>query len=689
MSQVEVKGSSASYDPRRDDTATRIVIGRDEMSRYDDRSVVDVLKRVPGITIDTNQGRSSEIRMRGMGGGYTQILIDGQRPASGFSLESLSPDTIERIEVLRAATADLSTQSVAGTVNIILRHVAKKAERSVKLGMLESSASRGPSATLNLSDRREDFAYTLAATVQPERHTRHFSIVEENTAPGGVVDLLRTTAVPERGRTNSVNLAPRLEWTLAGGDKLGWSTLYNARRARNTVRQRVTTLLGPPPPVPELDVGVRGDTDSLRSDLSWTRGLASGATLEAKLGVEGEDIGQVQQRYGRDAGAVPVTDGRIEAASRERGVSSTGKYMRQLAGGHALAFGWDAGVKRREDSRDERDAIRVFPPGLALDERFDARITRLALYGQDEWQLAPQWSMYLGARWEGIRIRVSGDGIEEVRNTSSVFSPILQALWKNPRRKGDQVRLALTRTYKAPGLRNLTPRRETWENNSATEADPQGNPDLKPELAWGIDAAYEHHWADKAMVSLAASVRRISDYTSNRVRFDGYRWIYTPVNAGRAENRSLELDTKFPLRTLFGDAPAIDVRAGVSRHWARVDEVPGPDNRFERQSPLSANLGLDWRAGALSAGGSASYVRNGRVQVTANRTYYADARTDLEAYVAYRLAAQRQVRLSLSNLLRDSAVGELTYADPVSGMERRRFDFPSPLRIQATYETGF
>ena len=46
------------------------------------------------------------------------------------------------------------------------------------------------------------------------------------------------------------------------------------------------------------------------------------------------------------------------------------------------------------------------------------------------------------------------------------------------------------------------------ENNSATEADYQGNPHLKPELAWGIDAGWERHWAEGAMVSASAGLCR-------------------------------------------------------------------------------------------------------------------------------------------------------------------------------------
>jgi len=689
ISQVEIKGSSASYDPRRDDTATRTVVGREELGRYGDRSVLEVLKRVPGVTIDSSGGRGGTIQMRGLGAGYTQVLINGERAPNGFDFDSLSPDVIERIEVLRAATADLPTQSVAGTVNIILRHVAKERERQLKLGILQSSQFRGPNAALQLSERGERFAWSLAGDATGERYDRAWSIFEETTAPGGVVDLARMTHAPEEGRMRRMNLTPRLEWTLADGDKVTLETFVNVNRFRNRTHLSVATDIGAPPPVPELVTRMRADAEDLRSDLSWSTGFDSGATLEAKLGVSGENAENAIFRQGANSQGLAVTDGRVDSDWRDRGANSTGKYMRKLDNGHAIAAGWDGGVSWRDESRLERDAIRLFPSDLPLDETFEARVTRLALYAQDEWNITPQWSMYLGLRWEGIRTRADGNSFASTRSSSNVWSPIMQTLWKIPDRKGDQVRFAVTRTYKAPDIYNLLPRRQAYENNSATEADFQGNPDLKPELAWGVDASYEHYWAENAMVSLGASLRRIEDYTSNRIYFDGYRWIFTPVNDGRAETRTLELQTRFPLQSLFPKAPAIDVRAGVTRHWSRVDSVPGPDNRLERQSPLAANLGLDYNAGRLSLGSSVAFQRNGQVRVTANRGYYSEARTDLEAYAAWRFDPKRQLRVSLSNLLHQDSGFEPTYIDPVAGLEKRRFHYPDAVRMQANYEIKF
>ena len=69
-------------------------------------------------------------------------------------------------------------------------------------------------------------------------------------------------------------------------------------------------------------------------------------------------------------------------------------------------------------------------------------------------------------------------------------------LYKIPGSKNDQIRGGITRTYKAPNVAQLVPRRGIASNNSPTTPDTMGNPQLKPELAWGLDLAYEHYLSD-------------------------------------------------------------------------------------------------------------------------------------------------------------------------------------------------
>lgn len=690
VAKVEVKGATNAYDARRDDTAMKIVVGREEIGRYGDSDLLDVLKRIPGVTVSSNGGRGLQVQMRGLGGAYTQVLVNGERMPAGFSLDSLSPDVIERIEVMRAATAEFSTQSMAGTINIVLRRAGRKPQRNAKLGWMLARRSEGPNAGLDWAGRGEEVSYSLAAAVNRDSvHRPDVNGSEEFVSPLGVATTRRRTAVPERAGMLRFSLAPKLAWTGAGGDTLAWDTLVSGNRFRNRARALVTTETGAPPPLPDLRTRLHADLTSLRSALAWTHGLASGATLESRLGIQGAQDGQLALRAGNDARGVPASDGRVQVRTRDRSIFSTGKVLHKLDSGHALSAGWDGGLNRRDDARVERDALLPLPPNVAGDERFSARVARLALYAQDDWPLSAAWSAYAGVRWEGIRTHADGSGFVATRIASSVWSPLAQLSWKIPDSKGDRLRFAVSRTYKAPELASLVPRRQTWQNNDATEADYQGNPRLRPELAWGLDAAWEHRWDEGALLSASASLRRIGDYMGNRVYFDGYRWIMTPENIGRASTRGLELESRFPLRTLVADAPALDLRAGVSRNWSRVAALPGPDNRVGRQVPLSALLGVDYKAATLSAGASFAFKRAVTVRSAIDRWEYAPARRDLEAYSAFKPGGKMQLRLTLSNLLRQANGFGVAYADPPGGRQLRRWTYPDGVKLRATLETPF
>ena len=131
-------------------------------------------------------------------------------------------------------------------------------------------------------------------------------------------------------------------------------------------------------------------------------------------------------------------------------------------------------------------------------------------------------------RWEGLQTEIEGANLERVSQRSSVLSPLFQTLFKLPNKK-DQVRVALTRTYKAPSTANLVPRRFTSANNSRLDPDRRGNPRLKPEVALGIDASFEHYWGDGGMLSASASIRRIEDYMRQGLVQEGDRWVSTMI----------------------------------------------------------------------------------------------------------------------------------------------------------------
>lgn len=688
IQKVEVRGTAESYDARRDDTATKIVVTQEEIAKYGDTSVVDVLKRVPGITVSSPNGRGGEIRMRGLGAGYTQILINGERAPGGFTIDSLSPDVIERIEVLRAASAEFSTQSVAGTVNIVLKKTVRSGQREFKLGARTGSGFQGPTANLQLSDKLGKMSYSVAASVMAEQFSRRGFSDEQAFDPAGQPVQVRHADGHEDGRLKLFNLAPRLNWALENGDTLTSQSFVNSARFRNHNRDVNTTSLGPAAPYPVLDSAVRSDNDVLRTELNWVHKMADGAKLDVKASLVGGQNTTDNRRW-TPPGAVRTVDNLVHLEADERGTTTVGKFSKTIMKDHSLGMGWDGGYSVRTDSREEFEAgNRVFP-ALPKGEESESHVARLALYAQDEWSVTPRWSVYYGARWEGIRTTTSGNTFDTGRSRSSVWSPVLQTLWKIPETKGDQVRFAVTRTYKAPSFQQLIPRRQTSIDNRSTDPDYAGNPDLQPELALGFDASYEHYWAEGALFSVSASTRRIDGYTRYLVDFDGARWVAMPMNAGRAVTRGLELETKFPLKAVMKDAPAIDLRASLSANWSRVDGVPGPDNRLDGQAPLSGNLGIDYKRTNLTTGASFAWKQGGQIRVSERQTTTLQARRDLEAYALYKFNPKQQLRVALSNLLGEDFVNRGSFAEEGRGLVQREARIEAGPSLRATLELKF
>jgi outer membrane receptor protein involved in Fe transport len=686
--QVEVRGSLEAYDPRRDDTASKIVVNRDEIVKYGDTNLLDVLKRVPGVTVSGNGGRGSEVRMRGLGAGYTQILLNGDRTPPGFTLDSLAPDLIERIEVLRAATAEYSTQSIAGTINIVLKKTVKAGQRELKLGYAHAHDFKGPNANLQLADKAGRLAWSVTANVRHEHYSRTVHNVEEHADASGIEDGLRLGRLPESGRITMLNLSPRLIWTLENGDSLIFQTLANFNHFENGVHTLVDTELGPPPPYPDLVQTTSSIQRLLRQEVNWTHKYDAGAKLDAKLVATAGNNPLSTYRTAAATGANALRE-LVQSHNSVHGLSTTGKFTSASREGHALAFGWDGGELTSPDSRRVRDYQQpdVVPPGG--DESYTANVTRLAVYGQDEWNVTPQWSVYLGARWEGIRTRVEGNSFATVHNRSSVLSPLFQTLYKLPDTKGDQLRFALTRTYRALPVQRLVPHRFTSANNSQTDPDSIGNPNVKPELALGVDAAWEHYWAEGALVSISASARNIDNNLRNQTMLEGSRWVSRLMNTGRARTRGLELEAKFPLKAVIDTTTALDLRASLSRNWSNVDGIPGPNNRLMDQTPLSATLGADYKRGAFSTGGSFVFKNGGEVRVSANQVSYESVRRDLDLYALWKLNLRNQLRVAASNLLGQDYISENSYTVAGSGTQRSRTVYPGSPVVRATLEMKF
>lgn len=656
--RVEIRGSAESYDARRYDTATKIVMTREEIVKNGDRTIVDVLKRLPGVTIGNG------IRMRGLGNGYTQILINGDPMPPGFALDTLEPELIERVEVMRSGSAEHSMQGVAGTINVILRRAAQKGKREVKFGLLYDT-DPGAFANFDVSDQVGKFSYSVAGGAMRGRFG-YVATGSEN-AVNARGELLRERSSERDFGVDvlALNLAPRLNWAAGANDTVSWQTLLNFYRNDIHEVESTRVLFGSAPPLARTARDSDIENYRAKSDINWVRKLGNSAKLENKFGLAYSRLRNGTAGEGRDFGSVLALLAREDVVNVDEGITASGKYSMPAGEGHSMVFGWDGGWSR---STERRVKLETSPTGLIpdnIDEDTEGTVRRLAVFVQDEWNVSPRWSMYAGVRWEGIGTTAGLVGNSFARNRSSVWSPVLQTLYKLPNSEKSQVRMALARTYKAPKISSLLPRQVLQRDNSEVNPDLVGNPDLKAELALGLDLSYEHFLKGGGSFSIGGYARHIDDVMRTRTVLNAGRWISRTENFGGARSHGLEFDAKLPLRSLWAQAAKIDLRVNVTRNWSSVDAVPGPNDRLDGQVPISGTAGFDYSVkDNLTLGASLSYQGEGEVRVSQEQYRYATPTRLLDAYVAYKFNANRQLRISLTNILHQDRISGTKYVVP-------------------------
>ncbi|HET7775263.1 MAG TPA: TonB-dependent receptor, partial [Azospira sp.] len=466
-----------------------------------------------------------------------------------------------------------------------------------------------------------------------------------------------------RNVSDSLHLSSRLNWKLDGGDSFSLQPFLTQSRGVTTGNTLLTQSLGPGP-APYASAGWRSENNStmLRLMGNWKHRLEGGSKLDIRFngGLANSDSTTDRREY--DAGGGLVHTHLSSTGIRDTSFSTAGKYSSPVALNHNLAFGWEVERgQRKETATTVQDGVLQL---AQFGSDLQATTSRLAAFGQDEWEVSPLWSLYGGLRWEAIRTR-SEWASGAAGNDSSVVSPLFHSVWRFTEESKDQVRLGLTRSYKAPTLNQLVPRPTLSSTypasgaNTVNKADSVGNPELKPELAWGLDLAFEHYLAEGGILSASLFQRNIDNLIRNVTSLQSVswspvqRWVTAPQNIGRATTRGIELEAKFRLSEVMAEAPPLDVRANISRFWSEVEGVAGPNNRLDQQPTYSANLGLDYRLRSLplTVGGNLNWTPAYTVQQSNTQTYSQSLKRVYDVYALWRLHPDTQIRFSAANLL--------------------------------------
>ncbi|MDO4229997.1 MAG: TonB-dependent receptor [Capnocytophaga sp.] len=103
------------------------VISSDQVGRFPDANIGDALKRVPGVTMQNDQGEARNIIVRGLAPNLNSVTLDGDRIPSAegdnrnVQMDLIPSDMISSIEVNKTLTSDMDADAIGGSVNLITR----------------------------------------------------------------------------------------------------------------------------------------------------------------------------------------------------------------------------------------------------------------------------------------------------------------------------------------------------------------------------------------------------------------------------------------------------------------------------------------------------------------------------------------------------------------------------------------
>jgi iron complex outermembrane receptor protein len=596
--------------------------------------------------------------MRGLGAGYTQILINGDPAPQGFNLDQLSPSQIERIEVIKAATADQSTQAIAGTINVILKETSRRALSSLRVGV--SNGQDRPTGNLN---------YSISESRGPFNMSLPVSVFEWNRQVRNLVDrkMAGTDGQPalseQLGTNNSwgwgYNLAPRFNYKISDEQTLSLATFFQKGYWNYSTDYVNRAVSGNP--VFDDNAIQGGFWENRRGNLTWIHRFSEDQRIEIKAGVQqfrgGFDLNNLRSN---------VTQLKTNGNNRDDAITQAGKYSQLLGDQHTLTAGWDLETRERQERRTTTDGA-----GNALltafeGQAFEAKMTRQAFYIQDEWEISPKWQLYLGLRNERI-VSESTNTTSPLVNVSSVTSPVAHVTYKFDPKSKDMVRGSLTRSYKAPGLNTMLARpvingayTNTNVTNTYLSPDRIGNPGLAPELATGLDIAYENYLSNDGIFSMGLFHRNLTNVVRNLTVLrqvswaNAPRWITQPQNFSDAVTQGVEFELRGRasdlMPKLLPDAKGLNIRTSVNFYRSSIDALMGPNNRLDGQQPWSANLGFDQRINSLrmTVGGNLSLTPGYDTRQTAEQVLKRSITRGIDVFAMMPLSPTMSFRAAAS-----------------------------------------
>ena len=547
---LSFKASAEPQKPKDDDISAvpKTIITRDEMLQYGDQSVMDALRRAAGFQLPTPgqgpRGGGGASGMRFRGGAGPTFLINGEPvqggPRGGMSIiDTITPEMIERIEVVKQPSVAQASVASSAVINIILKEpLDSRISGSIKVGYgkYEDSEKQSKSEqkiSLQADGRENQWSYSVSANQMWVDNT---SLTKTETSAG------------TREQSRTVNrsmqmLSPRLQYDLDDQQKLIAELFYrNIKMDGYSANQTQDDK-----------------NDSIRLNTRYER---KDKDLSDKIRLSVER--QTETQLTRSPQNTIYTDETIH----EYGLAYDG--MRKLDPTRQIKFGVDT----RSSNLDSNVSNR-------LDEQ------RYALYAEGSWRFTDRQTITLGARQEWL----NRSGLVDYQDQH--LSPVLA--YRFDLNEQWSIQTNLSQAFNSPKTDRLIPNVTVSTDSDAgslNNPDRGGNPDLKPEKTSAVESTLAYDSANGGM-SLTAYHREIKDYIEKVIALEGSRYVERPQNQNQATTYGVELSGRYALKQTDA-GHSFMLNGQISTIRAKVEDEQHNERLVSDVAPYNASAGLSY-----------------------------------------------------------------------------------------------
>ena len=259
LSEVVVSGYQSGIvkglNKQKSDLNVTNVVSADQIGKFPDDNVGDVLKRIAGVSMQGDQGEARNIVMRGLGPGLNSVTLNGERIPSAegdnrnVQLDLIPSAMVQTIEVNKTLTPDMEADAIGGSVNLITRSNPSGFRASITAaagGQPIRTDGYNSNFALVIADKVSDrFGYTLSSTIQTKDYGSDNIEFEWNDpadwADDGAIGEMDIRRYDVKRTRRSVSL--NLDWNINQNNQIYFKSIYNHRDDwENRYRMRVGSI---------------------------------------------------------------------------------------------------------------------------------------------------------------------------------------------------------------------------------------------------------------------------------------------------------------------------------------------------------------------------------------------------------------------------------------------------------------